>query len=71
MATLVNKTIGTASRDYSTFALWDNGEDRNLISDDEIARATVYNDSLFGSGCVISGWATDAGHYIEILVAQG
>lgn len=71
MAAIDNNTIGTASRDYATFALWESAEDGNLVTADIIARATVYNDSVFSAGCLLQGWTTSASCYIEILAADG
>jgi hypothetical protein len=71
MATESKSTIGTASRDYATFALWEAGEDTNLISDNVYAVGEAYDDSVFSAGCLIDNWSTDSTHYIEITAAAG
>lgn len=66
----VVKTVGTASRDYSTITAWEN-QNRNLTTANEIERADLYDDSVFNERVVFDGWTTDATRYQIVQAATG
>lgn len=73
MATEVISTIRASGGDYTTLSAWEAGEQRNLVTADEIAVAVCYND--WPTGLVdeldINGWTTDATRYVKVTVAEG
>jgi len=64
---------GGAGADYTSLADWEAGEADNLVEHDKIAIAKCRNTggSADTSGVTISGWTTDADHYIKITVESG
>ena len=71
MPTTVVKTIGTASRDYSTLQAWEDACPANLVSDDKIWKGECYNDSEFTLGLYVSGITTDSTRYVWLTAASG
>lgn len=78
MPTLVTKSIGTSSRDYSTLQAWEDACPANLTTDDKVWRGECYNDGefLFTSGggtaiLTIAGMTVDATRYLELTAATG
>lgn len=73
MATEVISTIRASGGDYTTLSAWEAGEQRNLVTADEIAVAVCYNDwpSGLSDSINIAGWTTDATRYIRVTVAEG
>lgn len=73
MATEVISTIRASGGDYTTLSAWEAGEQRNLVTADQIATAVCYND--WPTGLVdeldINGWTTDATRYVKVTVAEG
>lgn len=65
MATEVISTVQPSGGDYTTLTAWEAGEQRNLVSADEIATAECYDFALTDD-FAISGWTTDATRYIKI-----
>lgn len=65
------KSIGTASRDYSTAQAWFDACPANLVTAGHSWRGEAYNDSEFTGTLVISGITVDATHYIELTAAAG
>ena len=59
--------------DYTSLSAWEAGEQKNLVDNNEIAIAKCRNTagSADTSGVTISGWTTDADHYIKITVESG
>lgn len=74
MSTTTVKTIGTASRDYSTIASWEAACPSNLttsISGGEIWQGQCYNDGAFSEHASIAGQTTDSTGYVHLTVASG
>lgn len=72
MPTVVTKSIGTASRDYSTVQAWVDDWPTNLVSLDQVWRGVMYNDSPFTAGAFAGeGYTTDLTRYFELTVAAG
>lgn len=71
MVTTVVKSIGTASRDYSTLQAWEDAAPANLVTADQVWKGECYNDSTFTAGVTISGITTDATRYIWLTAAAG
>ncbi|MBI2029039.1 right-handed parallel beta-helix repeat-containing protein [Candidatus Gottesmanbacteria bacterium] len=70
--TTVTKTIGSAGgRDYSTITLWEDGEDGDLVTLDEIHKGEAYKDSDFDEQITIDGSTTDATRYMWLTAASG
>ncbi len=65
MATTVIKTIKPAGGDYTSLAAWEAGEQRDLVTLNEIAVAECYAMSDT-TRVLVDGWITDAAHYIRI-----
>lgn len=61
----VTKTVKSSGGDYTSLSAWEAGEQRNLVTADEIAVAECYafEDTTKVS---VSGWTTDATRYIKI-----
>lgn len=66
MATTITNTIKSSGGDYTSLSAWEAGEQRNLVTADEIEVAECYNFSVTDS-VNISGWTTDATRYIKIV----
>lgn len=73
MATEVISTIRSSGGDYTSLSSWEAGEQRNLVSANEIEVAECYNDwpSGLNNTVVVSGWTTDSTHYVVIRPASG
>ncbi|MDV7392798.1 hypothetical protein RZS08_15625, partial [Arthrospira platensis SPKY1] len=73
MPTEVISTIRASGGDYTTLSAWEAGEQRNLVTADEIAVAVCYNDwpSGLNNSVTVAGWTTDATRYVKITVAEG
>lgn len=74
MPTVQTKSIGTATRDYSTFALFEAAIPANLVTADEQWIGEAYNDSVFsvaGTVLNIAGHTTDATRDIIVRCASG
>ncbi len=71
MPTTVTKSIGTATRDYSTLQSWEDASPADLTTADQIWRGECYNDSEFTAGVLISGITTDSTRYVELTTATG
>jgi len=67
MPTEVIHTIGSG-RDFPTLSAWAAAVPKDLAVADEIAAAECYNDALLTDNVVLTGWTTDAEHYIKIYV---
>jgi len=67
--------VFSISRAYSTLALWESAEQKDLVSADEIHYALMYLDTVLGveqefTGQVtVTGWTTDANRYVHIKAA--
>lgn len=59
----------TLDRAYSTLTGWESGEERNLVSGQEIAKGVVYADSVFDEGLVIDGWQVSSSYYVDLTSA--
>jgi len=72
MATEVTHTIRASGGDYTSLSAWEAGEQRDLVSADEIEIAECYNDWPDGlqDAPSISGWTTDADHYIKVYTPE-
>jgi hypothetical protein len=71
MPTTVTSTIGTATRDYSTIAAWEDATDVNIVTADELHVGECYNDAEFAEAVTIAGATTDATRYRHLTVAAG
>lgn len=71
MVTVVTKTIGTASRDYSTLQAWEDAAPANLVTADQVWRGECYADAEFSAALTVSGSTVDATRYKELTVAAG
>ena len=73
MATEVFSHIRASGGDYTSLSAWEAGEQRNLVTADQIETAVCYND--WPTGLVdeldINGWTTDATRYVRVTVAEG
>lgn len=67
----ITKTIGTASRDYSTITAWETGEQGDLVTLQEIHKGEMYNDSIFDEQVTIDGSTTNSSYYMWLTVAAG
>ena len=68
----VTKTIGTASRDYSTITLWEADLDNTTPYDaGDDAVGEIYNDSAFDEEPAINGGGTIGLNSIILTVASG
>lgn len=65
MASEIIKTVKPSGGDYTSLSAWEAGEQRNLVSADEIAIAECYS-MQDTTETVIDGWTTDATRYIRI-----
>lgn len=71
MATIV-KTVGTASRDYTTWLTWAAALPANLVTDGNSQEGQGYNDAAFDDGQIsISGHTTDPTHTITMTTGAG
>ena len=66
MATEVIKSIKASGGDYTSLAAWEAGENRDLVTADEIAVAEIYNDILVNYVDFRFGWTTDDTHRIVL-----
>ncbi len=65
MATTVVKTVKPSGGDYTSLSAWEAGEQRDLVTLNEIAVAECY--SMSDTAPVeVNGFTTDAAHYVEI-----
>lgn len=73
MATEVVSTIRSSGGDYTSLSAWEAGEQRNLVTADEIEVAECYDDwpSGLSDTVTINGWTTDSTRYPKITVASG
>lgn len=71
MTTTVVKTVGTATRDYSTLQAWEDASPADLVAVDQIWQGQCYNDSEFTAGLSVAGTTTSATQYKELTVAAG
>lgn len=73
MPTAIVKSIGTASRNYPTPALFAAAIPVNITAagTDETWTGECYNDSEFTSAVSFSGTTTDATHWIKLTTAAG
>lgn len=71
MATEVVKTVIPAGGgDYTSLSAWEAGEQKNLVTADEIAVAECYSGEVTQT-LTIAGWTVDATHYTHIRAASG
>jgi hypothetical protein len=65
--TLRTRTIKTAGGDYTSLAGWEAGEEGNLVTLDEIRRASIfaYTETTY---LELAGWTTDNTRYPELIV---
>lgn len=73
MANIV-KTIGTATRDYSTPQAWEDALPVNMVTDGNSQEGDLYNDAEFvtaGAILLFSGCTTDATHGILLTCGSG
>lgn len=69
---LVTKSIGTASRDYSTITLWEADLDNTTPYDaGDTALGECYNDSAFDEDVTFNGGATIGLATVQLSVASG
>jgi len=71
VATPVVKSIGTATRDYSTIQAFEDAIPASIVATDETWTGETYNDSEFSAGTTFSGTTTDATHWITLTTATG
>lgn len=75
MATEVLVTVKPdGGGDYTTLNTAEAGEQRNLVTADEISIIEVYSGDGAGGGhgpCTVAGWTTNSTHYIVVRVAAG
>lgn len=66
--TVVPKTIQESGGDYPTIALWEAGENANLVAADEIRIGVIQGGwtTTNTAPVVISGWTTDATRYLVL-----
>jgi len=66
-------TVGSAAgRDYSTLTAWEAGRQADLVTNDYVELAELYNDSAFlNDSTALFGWTTGASNYIHIYAAFG
>jgi hypothetical protein len=69
----VTHSIGSASRDFATIALWDASLPANFVTDGNSQVGQLYNDSEFviTADISLSGHTTDATHTMTITTAAG
>jgi len=65
MATEVIKTIKPSGGDYTSLSAWEAGEQRDLVTADEIAVAECYA-MADTTAVVLDGWTTSSTQYIKI-----
>jgi hypothetical protein len=70
VATVTN-SIGTASRDYSTIALWEAALPASAVTAGNSYVGQCYNDSEFTAGATFAGTTTDATHTITLTTGPG
>lgn len=72
MPAIIEKTIGTATRDFSTLQDWEDDQDGDLVALDEIHRGVPFNDSKFTAKIRFQGSTMDATRYMHLrpLVAE-
>ena len=79
MATVVTRTLKPSGGDYTSLSAWEAGEQRDLVTANEIARLECYKGdySSVGGGInyiveldtvTVDGWVTGPNNYIEIVV---
>lgn len=78
MVTVVQKTIGTASRDYTTPALWEAASPADLVASDQVWEGILYkegagtnNEWTLSSQLVIGGSTTDSTRFKRLTCAAG
>lgn len=73
MATEDISTIRSSGGDYSTLTAWESGEQKDLVSADQIAVAECYNDwpSGLSGNVTVNGWTDDTTRYPLIRGASG
>lgn len=76
MATKITKTIGTASRDFSTIQAWEDADggasNPNLVTADEQVTGECFADSLFTQNVVFNDITNaDATRFMELTAAAG
>lgn len=72
-ATEITKTVNKTGEDYNTLTLWEDGEDGDLVTLDEIHTAACYDDdgALSDNSVNLSGWTVDSTRYPKITVPVG
>ena len=71
MATTIENTVGTATRDYSTLISAEAAIPADIVASDEIWRFTCYKDSVLTDfNWHIEGITSDATRYVEFTVAE-
>jgi hypothetical protein len=65
--------IRSSGGDYTSLSAWQNARVRNLVTENKIEKVILHDDWVNGlsDAVEISGWTTDAAHYIIITVADG
>lgn len=76
MATEVVVTVRSSGGDYTSLSAAEAGEQRDLVSADEIAAIECYNDWTGNglnesAGVTIAGWTTDSTRYVVVRAAAG
>lgn len=69
MPTVVNRTIKSAGGDYTSCAAFLAGEQRNLVSADEIAQGTGFPMLDDGGDPIVTGWTLDSTHYVSFVAS--
>lgn len=65
------RSIGTASRNFSTLQSWEDATPVDLTTADQIWKGECYNDSEFTAGLFVDGTTTDATRYQWLTAATG
>lgn len=68
MAATITHTIKTSGGDYTSLTAWEAAQQRNLVSADEIAVASIESSFNEIGNVTLSGWTTDSTRYISITV---
>ena len=73
MATIVISSIGSNSRDYTSVSAWISAKAGDFVTDDQIQKGELYNDSDFvlDSYVLFDGATTDTDHYWWLTTASG
>lgn len=70
MATNIIKTVMAIGGDYTSLAAWEAGEQRDLVTLNQIASAECYG-MIDSTSVTINGWTTGTANYVNIYAATG